>query len=441
MAHLLRRKSQFLIAYGACAHLGGIPGLANQFTREQILKFVYEDSPVDREPGQDAARSRSSQDDGRDATLPELHRTWSAPSTRWSTWTTTSPAVRPRRSCSTRRVRRAAARASCRPRGRVLAPDIALCDECPRKDTKPTDLAFTEFKRPHQMLHRIRRSASWPRASLCMGPATRGGCEARCASQGNMPCTGCFGPTSRVATRAPRSSRPLCSNVAATDEDGRSTRSSTASPTRSAPSTATAWPALLLRRRKLTLRRQDTERLRAWKTPIQRRLERRAQPQANAAYQARQHASPSTPSPASRATARSTSSSTTRGDVERAYFQVPELRGFEVFSLGRPAEDMPQITSRICGVCPTAHHMAATKALDDLYQVEPPPAGRKIRELVYNTFMLEDHALHVYVLGRAGLHRRPRGARPQRNIVGRDREGRPRGRARRSSPCAGGCAS
>ena len=85
--------------------------------------------------------------------------------------------------------------------------------------------------------------------------------------------------------------------------------------------------------------------------------------------------------------------------MERAYFQVPELRGFEVFSIGRPAEDMPQITSRICGVCPTAHHMAATKALDDLYKVEPPPAARKIRELVYNTFMLEDHALHVYILG------------------------------------------
>jgi Ni,Fe-hydrogenase III large subunit len=64
-----------------------------------------------------------------------------------------------------------------------------------------------------------------------------------------------------------------------------------------------------------------------------------------------------------------------QGDVDRAYLQIPELRGCEVFSIGRPAEDMPQITSRICGVCPTAHHMAATKALDDLYQVQPPPAA------------------------------------------------------------------
>ena len=107
-----------------------------------------------------------------------------------------------------------------------------------------------------------------------------------------------------------------------------------------------------------------------------------------------------------------------KGDVERAYLQVPELRGFEVFSRGRPAEDMPQITSRICGVCPTAHHMASTKALDDLYQVEPTPAGRKIRELVYHTFMLEDHALHVFVLGGPDFIVGPDAPPEQRNIVG-----------------------
>jgi F420-non-reducing hydrogenase large subunit len=106
------------------------------------------------------------------------------------------------------------------------------------------------------------------------------------------------------------------------------------------------------------------------------------------------------------------------GDVERAYMQVPELRGFEVFSIGRPAEDMPQITSRICGVCPTAHHMAGTKALDDLWKVQPTPAARKIRELVYNTFMLEDHALHVYVLGGPDFIVGPNAPAAQRNIVG-----------------------
>jgi F420-non-reducing hydrogenase large subunit len=86
------------------------------------------------------------------------------------------------------------------------------------------------------------------------------------------------------------------------------------------------------------------------------------------------------------------------GEVEHAVLQVPELRGFEAFVVGRPAEDLPQITSRICGICPTAHHMASVKALDDLYQVTPTPAARAIRELVFLAFMLEDHALHFYYL-------------------------------------------
>jgi F420-non-reducing hydrogenase large subunit len=106
------------------------------------------------------------------------------------------------------------------------------------------------------------------------------------------------------------------------------------------------------------------------------------------------------------------------GAVERAYFQVPELRGFEKFVQGRPAEEMPQITSRICGVCPTAHHMAATKALDDLYKVAPPPAAKKIRELIYSTFMAEDHALHFYFLGGPDFVVGPDAPAADRNVLG-----------------------
>jgi F420-non-reducing hydrogenase large subunit len=107
-----------------------------------------------------------------------------------------------------------------------------------------------------------------------------------------------------------------------------------------------------------------------------------------------------------------------KGDVERAYFQVPELRGFEKFAVGRPAEDMPQITSRICGVCPTAHHMASTKALDQLHQVDPPPVAKKIRELVYSTFMVEDHALHFYILGGPDFVVGPDAPAAERNVLG-----------------------
>jgi len=106
------------------------------------------------------------------------------------------------------------------------------------------------------------------------------------------------------------------------------------------------------------------------------------------------------------------------GKVSRAYFQVPELRGFEQFAVGRPAEDMPQITSRICGVCPTAHHTASTKALDDLYQVDPPPVAKKLRELIYSIFMLEDHALHFYFLGGPDFVVGPTAPKAERNILG-----------------------
>lgn len=106
------------------------------------------------------------------------------------------------------------------------------------------------------------------------------------------------------------------------------------------------------------------------------------------------------------------------GSVDHAYLQVPELRGFEKFAQGRRAEEMPQITSRICGVCPMAHHMAGTKALDDLYKVDPPSAAKKVRELVYNTFMVEDHALHFYFLGGPDFVVGPTAPKAERNILG-----------------------
>ena len=87
------------------------------------------------------------------------------------------------------------------------------------------------------------------------------------------------------------------------------------------------------------------------------------------------------------------------GEVENAYLQVPELRGFEQFCVGRKAEDMPQLTSRICGVCPVAHHYAATKALDSAFGVAPTKTARKLRDLIYAGYVIYDHILHFYFLG------------------------------------------
>lgn len=107
-----------------------------------------------------------------------------------------------------------------------------------------------------------------------------------------------------------------------------------------------------------------------------------------------------------------------KGDVENAYLQIPELRGFEQFSIGRPAEEMPRITNRICGVCPEAHHMAATKALDALFHVDPPSVAKKIRELFYSAFYCTDHTVHFYALGAPDFVLGPQSPASERNILG-----------------------
>lgn len=106
------------------------------------------------------------------------------------------------------------------------------------------------------------------------------------------------------------------------------------------------------------------------------------------------------------------------GNVENAYFQVPELRGFERFCEGRKAEDLPIITPRICGVCPVAHHFASTKALDAAFNVEPPSAAKKLRELLYSGYYIYDHTLHFYFLGAPDFVVGPDAPPAERNILG-----------------------
>lgn len=106
------------------------------------------------------------------------------------------------------------------------------------------------------------------------------------------------------------------------------------------------------------------------------------------------------------------------GEVANAYLQIPELRGFERFCIGRKAEDMPVLTSRICGVCPVAHHFAAAKALDAAFNVEPPSAAKKLRELMYAAYFIYDHTLHFYYLGGPDFVVGPDAPPEKRNIIG-----------------------
>jgi F420-non-reducing hydrogenase large subunit len=106
------------------------------------------------------------------------------------------------------------------------------------------------------------------------------------------------------------------------------------------------------------------------------------------------------------------------GEVENAYLKIPELRGFEKFCIGRRAELMPILTTRICGVCPVAHHFAATKALDAAFDVEPPSAAKKLRELMHAGYMIYDHILHFYYLGGPDFVVGPDAPPEKRNILG-----------------------
>ena len=106
------------------------------------------------------------------------------------------------------------------------------------------------------------------------------------------------------------------------------------------------------------------------------------------------------------------------GNVANAYLVVPELRGFEKFCEGRPVEELPRITPRICGVCPEAHHMASAKACDAVYHVEVPPAGKMLRDLLYSAFYVADHTVHFYILGAPDFVLGPDAPPAERNILG-----------------------
>ncbi len=213
IARLLRRKSQYMIAYGACAHLGGIPGLANQFSREHILKFVYEDGPTNLNEKK-TRPAVAFTDQTRTVDLPVLHNVVRALDQVVDV-DYYVPGCPP-----TPKITKTAVTAlldnQLPPKGSIIAPDIALCDECPRKMTKPTDLAFSEFKRPHQILMDPDK-CFLAQGVVCMGPSTRSGCGAQCIS-GGMPCTGCFGPTSRVRDQGLKILSSLCANVGPREE-------------------------------------------------------------------------------------------------------------------------------------------------------------------------------------------------------------------------------
>src|SRR5512142_3339925 len=106
------------------------------------------------------------------------------------------------------------------------------------------------------------------------------------------------------------------------------------------------------------------------------------------------------------------------GNVDTARVNIIELRGFESFCIGRPVEDLPRITPRICGVCPWSHHLASAKATDAVFGVDPPPAAKKLRELCNSVAYMEEHILHFYFLAGADFVLGPDADHRVRNVIG-----------------------
>jgi F420-non-reducing hydrogenase small subunit len=213
MVQLLRRKSAAVVAFGSCAMLGGVPGLANLYERDAILDTVYRDAESIETNGSTRPTEATRVPEGT-LTLPAFDTTvrtldqvvevdYYLPGCPPPTHLIASALT-------------ALVEGALPERGSVLAPDVALCSECPRAATKPERALVQAFHRPHQILADP-DVCLLAQGLVCLGPATRAGCGAACIC-GNMPCTGCMGPTSRVADQGAKALSAVASLLDATDE-------------------------------------------------------------------------------------------------------------------------------------------------------------------------------------------------------------------------------
>jgi F420-non-reducing hydrogenase large subunit len=106
------------------------------------------------------------------------------------------------------------------------------------------------------------------------------------------------------------------------------------------------------------------------------------------------------------------------GNVADTTFNTVELRGFEKFCIGRPVEELPRITTSICGVCPWSHHLASAKTNDAIFGVEIPSAGKKLRRLCNSIAYCEEHILHFFFLSAADFIMGPDADYRVRNVIG-----------------------
>jgi len=191
---LLRRKSKIVVAYGSCAHLGGIPGLANLWTKASIMDYVYSKAPSVVNEANVLPREVVETEAG-ELELPAFLDVLK-PLNQVIDVDYYVPGCPPTPNVTLKAIETLLS-GELPPKGSVLgASTRALCETCPLNETKPEKLAIKEFKRPHTFIPDPKKCLL-AQGLLCLGPVTRGGCEARCI-KANMPCSGCFGPLDNV---------------------------------------------------------------------------------------------------------------------------------------------------------------------------------------------------------------------------------------------------
>ena len=211
LARLLRAKSKVLVAFGSCAHMGGIPGLANLFTREEVFRRVYHESPSTVNPEKVVPQTKVKVPEG-ELTIPEFYDTVKTlnqivdvdyyvpgcPPTPKQIWNVVQAIVS----------------GQLPPKGSVVgASEKTQCDECTRKKQEKKITAFkriaTAQPDPEQCF--------LEQGFLCMGPVTRGGCDTRCQLSG-VACRGCYGPPPGVLDQGAKALSAIASIIESKDE-------------------------------------------------------------------------------------------------------------------------------------------------------------------------------------------------------------------------------
>ncbi len=214
MACLLRKKSKLLIAHGSCAHIGGVVGLANFFSSKDILDSVYCKIPSVKNPHGMQPQTMTMVA-GEKLRLPAFYDRVK-PLDQVVDVDYYIPGCPPTPELMKKNLMDIL-EGHLPPKGSVLAEKKALCSTCPRKESIPDKIRIRGFKRIHQVLWDPEK-CFLPQGIICMGPATRGGCNARCINA-NMPCRGCFGPVDNIKDQGAKVLSFLSGLIHFKDED------------------------------------------------------------------------------------------------------------------------------------------------------------------------------------------------------------------------------